>query len=165
MSAEYTFNMEDPRTWMPSTTVNDGYSAYSWLTKHLAMYDRLFYTVKNARITYGFQPFTLSKNTHMCPSWIRALTSHNDQIHKTVNRFKRGKVGIDEFITWIIPECGCLTIHIHNNQPTRLAYLSKSIPADGGIDHMVVFTKYLDYIATVKTPEAFIHAMQDLTLS
>lgn len=165
MSAEYTFNMEDPRTWMPSTTVGDGVTAYSWLTKHLLMYDRLFYTTKNRKVTYGFQPFTLNKDKFMDAGWIRKLTAHNPQIHKTVRNFRQGNTGIDEFITWIIPELGCLTIHIHNKQPSRLAYLSKSLLIDREVDPMEVFTKYLDTIETVKNPNEFIAAMQDFTMS
>lgn len=165
MSVEYTFNMEDPRTWMPTTVVDDSYGAYNWLTKHLAMYDRLFYTAKNMRVTYGFQPFTLGKDKFMEARWIRKLTSHNPQIHKTVKNFKQGNIGIDEFITWLIPDLGCLTIHIHNQRPARLAYLSKSLLIDREVDPMVIFAKYLENIEKAKTPSQFIDLMQTLTMS
>lgn len=165
MSAEYTFNMEDPRTWMPSTTVTDGFSAYMWLTKHLAMYDRLLYTAKNQRITYGFQPFTLNKDRFMDAVWLRKLTSHDPQIHKTVKNFKRDNGNSDEFITWVIPTLGCLTIHIHNKRPSRLAYLSKSLLIDREVDPMVVFTTYLTHIEAIKSPDEFVIAMQTLAMS
>lgn len=155
-----TYGLADPRTWRPSTSVCNGHQTFDWLTEHLKMYDRLLYTSGSMGITYGFQPFTLNKGMLIQPSWIRNLTGHDTSISKSVKNFKTRNNIIHEFITWKIPNCGCLTIYINDNRPSMLSFISSSLLDDRGVSLDEVFNNHVKDLKESNSIANAVYAMK-----
>ena len=159
-----TYGLADPRTWRPSTNVCNGHQTFDWLIEHLKMYDRLLYTSGSMGITYGFQPFTLNKGMVVQPSWLRNLTAHKPTITKYVKNFKTAKGFIHEFITWNIPDCGCLSVYINDDKPTMLAFVSSSLFDDRSVSQREVFDTYVNQIKESSGVQLTIHIMKNFSM-
>ena len=159
-----TYSLADPRTWRPSTSVCNGRQTFDWLTEHLNMYDRLLYTSGSMSITYGFQPFTLNKNMLIQPSWVRNLTGHDTSISKSVKNFKTINGIIHEFITWKIPDCGCLTIYINDNRPSMLSFISTSMLVDRNVTLDDVFNDHIKELKESSCVDNAIYIMKSFSM-
>ena len=157
--------MEDPQTWHVSTTVKCADTAWDWLVTHLKGFDRLFFTSRGEKATYGFQPFMFNQNKFIKGNWVRDFPGKAPSIKRHAKLFDNGVNKKQEFITWVVPDSGVVTIHLTGNVPKHLNWLSNETMVLADKEPTTVIEKYLADIESCDSKDEVLMVMCNFTIS
>lgn len=149
---------DEPNRWVSGKHVTTAQEAYNWLTLHLKTFNRLYYTNEGKNSSLGYQPFVLARDRTMKATWLRGLSEHNPDIVKISRVFKKLQQ-THEFITWVIPNLGCLTVYIQQGYPKVLSYLSDKEMVNDVDGVEPDYTKYIQNFKQAKSPESVLDTM------
>lgn len=158
---------EDPVRWLSGKHVSSPREACLWLASNLKQFSRLYYTNRGKDVNAGYQPFVLARGHHMKTEWLRNLGNHSSDILKKVKVFKNTEVvkGNHEFLTWMIPNLGCLTIYIRANTPSVMAYVAEEEITVQTSDSKPNYDKYLQRVQLAVSPKETLEVMRQFVLT